>query len=116
MTPQLIGAKACKATRKAERFLKERGIPFQFVDIQVKIPGRRELELFAATLESAADLIDTTSKTYRSRSMEYLDFDPITEILENPDLLKTPVIRTDKGIAVAPSEARLRELSEQERR
>ena len=36
MNVQIFGTKKCNDTKKAERFFKERGIKFQFIDMKVK--------------------------------------------------------------------------------
>ena len=36
MNIQIFGTKKCADTRKAERFFKERGIKFQFIDMKEK--------------------------------------------------------------------------------
>lgn len=33
---QVFGLKKCQDTRKAERFLKERGMPYQFIGLTVR--------------------------------------------------------------------------------
>ena len=36
MNVQIFGTKKCNDTKKAERFFKERGIKFQFIDMKEK--------------------------------------------------------------------------------
>lgn len=36
MNIQIFGTKKCNDTKKAERFFKERGIKYQFIDMQAK--------------------------------------------------------------------------------
>ena len=36
MAIQIFGTKKCSDTRKAERFFKERGVKYQFVDLKEK--------------------------------------------------------------------------------
>ena len=43
MNIQIFGTKKCNDTKKAERFFKERGIKFQFVDMKEK--GMRKWNL-----------------------------------------------------------------------
>ena len=37
MNIQIFGTKKCNDTKKAERFFKERGIKFQFIDMKEKV-------------------------------------------------------------------------------
>ena len=95
MNIQIIGTKSCQDTRKAERFFKERRIPIQFRDLKEK--GLSQGELNRITQKYDADnLIDTESKAYRKKQMEYMVYDAEEEILEDPLLLKTPIVRNGK--------------------
>ena len=40
MNVQIFGTKKCNDTKKAERFFKERGIKYQFIDMKEKGEGR----------------------------------------------------------------------------
>lgn len=108
---QIYGRKKCKDTRKAERFFKERRIPVQSIDLDVKSPGPREVELFAQTVGIDA-LIDTQSKVYRERGLGYMEFDALEEIAENPALLRTPIVRDGREVAVGADEGFWRRIAE----
>jgi arsenate reductase-like glutaredoxin family protein len=45
---QIFGTKKCNDTKKAQRFFKERGIKFQFVDMNEKGMSKGELSSVAA--------------------------------------------------------------------
>ncbi len=92
MTIQIFGTKKCADTRKAERFFKERSIPYQFIDLNQKAPSLGELESMLRCIEKE-DLLDTNSKLYKKGGYAYMDFDIIEEILEHPELIKQPLIR-----------------------
>jgi arsenate reductase-like glutaredoxin family protein len=82
------------------------------MDLQQRAPGARELELFIQAVGTDV-LIDRTSKTYRSRGMDHMEFDPATELAEHPELLATPVVRAGRAIVVGDDQtgwARLAEL------
>jgi arsenate reductase (glutaredoxin) len=89
---QVFGTRKCPDTRKAERFLKERGIKYQFIDLADKGISPGELRSIAAAAGSEA-LVDVTSPRFSERGLGYMDFDPEEEILRDPLLLKTPVLR-----------------------
>ena len=48
MNIQIFGTKKCNDTKKAQRFFKERGIKFQFVDMNEKGMSKGELSSVAA--------------------------------------------------------------------
>ena len=110
MTVQLFGTKKSNETKKVERFLKERGIAFQFIDIASKAPAEKEIDALARACGGFDNLIDTNAKNYRKRGMQYMEFDPKEELLEDPSLLKVPAIRCDRGAAVVPDTGTLQRL------
>lgn len=110
MTPQLFGTRKSAQTRKVERYLKERGITFQFVDLNERSLAPRELDEVASAAGGHDTLIDPESKEYKKRNMAYMAFDSREELLESPLLLRQPIVRCDRGVAVAPDQGRLEEL------
>ena len=70
MNIQIFGTKKCNDTKKAERFFKERGIKFQFIDM-------KEKDLLALIKYIAEE-------------------DKLEKVLENPQVIKTPVVRNGK--------------------
>ena len=99
MNIQIIGTKKSVETRKAERFFKERGIKYQFVDLRERGLTGRELENIARRV-APEDLINTGSKEYEKRGMEYMEFDILEELMENPLMIKIPVVRCGKEVTV----------------
>jgi arsenate reductase-like glutaredoxin family protein len=111
---QIYGRRKCKATRKAERFFSERGIPVQSIDLDVKPPGRRELELFVDVLGADA-LLDSQSKAYGERGFAYLEFDPVDEIAGDARLLRTPIVREGREVAIGEDESFWKRLADRAR-
>jgi arsenate reductase (glutaredoxin) len=96
---QVFGTRKCPDTRKAERFLKERGVAYQFIDLADKGISPGELRSVAAAVGKDA-LLDPDSPRFKERGLGYMDFDPEEEILKDPLLLRTPVLRDGKKAAV----------------
>ena len=92
---QIIGTRKSGDTRKAERFFKERGVPYQFVDLTERPLSQGELQNISRSIPPG-DLIDTESREYVKRGMEYMEFDCIEELLEHPLLMKVPVVRWNR--------------------
>lgn len=92
MNIQIFGTKKCKETQKALRFFKERGIQPHLVDLKEKGISPGEFDAVARR-HSAQDLIDEGSPLFKKKGLAYMDYDPREEVLENPLLLKTPVVR-----------------------
>lgn len=102
---QLFGTRKCPDTRKAERFLKERGIKYQFIDLGESGPGGKspispgEIKAIAAAVGKDA-LIDRGGDRFKDRGLEYMDFDAEEEILKEPLLLRTPILRDGRKAVV----------------
>ena len=92
MNIQIIGTRKNADTRKCERFFRDRGIAYQFVDLAQRALSAGEVTNIAQAA-GRDDLIDTGSKSYSKRGMAYMEFDPVEEILEDPMLLRQPVVR-----------------------
>lgn len=92
MAIQIFGTKKCQDTRKAERYFKERGVPYHFVDLTVRGLSKGELDRVKAAV-GLDNLIDKESKEYARRNLKYPVHDVEEVLLATPLLLKTPVVR-----------------------
>ena len=84
-------------TQKAERFFRERRIPYQRVDVLRFGVGKRELESIAAAVGTEG-LVDRESRAYRESLIAYTqDRARILALLcEQPALLRLPIVRAGK--------------------
>lgn len=99
MNLQIIGTKKCRDTRKAERFFSDRGIPFHFRNLSEKGLAKGELDNIKLTLP-VEDLIDKEGVQFKKRNMSYLIYDVEEELLKDPLLIKTPVVRNGKSVTI----------------
>ena len=99
MNIQIIGTKKCKETQKAERFFKERRIPYHFRDLSDKGISKGELENISRVIP-LDELIDRESKRFKDRGMQFMVFDIEQELLEDSLLLKIPIVRNEKLVTV----------------
>jgi arsenate reductase-like glutaredoxin family protein len=99
MNLQIFGTKKCKDTQKAERFFKERRIQFHFRNLAEKGISKGELENIkrAVTID---EVFDNNSNQFKKRNLEYKVFDPEEELLNDPLLFKTPIVRNGKLVTV----------------
>jgi arsenate reductase len=95
MNIQIIGTKKCRETQKAERFFKERRIPYHFRDLTEKGISKGELENIKQAIP-LEELIDKEGKQYKKRGLQYMVYDVETEFLDDPLLLKTPIVRNGR--------------------
>lgn len=107
MIPQIIGTKKSKDTRRVMRYCSDRGIEYQFVDLNERAPGRREMELFASAAGGFEQLIDDSSDVFKKLNLAFMAFDPEDVILEHPTVMRIPIVRSDSGTGVQPSDAEL---------
>lgn len=99
MNIQIFGTKKCNNTKKAQRFFKERNIQFHFRDLNEKGISKGELENIKTKID-IEDLIDTNSKQYVKRGMKFMVFNIEEELLEDPLLFKTPIVRNGKDVTI----------------
>jgi arsenate reductase (glutaredoxin) len=96
---QIFGTLKCQNTRKAQRYFKERRIPFQFVDINEKGLSRGELKSLKAAI-GIDGLINREGRAYAQKNLKYLTHDIEEELLKDALLLKTPVVRNGRDATV----------------
>ncbi|MFZ5946427.1 MAG: arsenate reductase family protein [Stygiobacter sp.] len=99
MNIQIIGTKNCNDTKKAERFFKERRIPFHFRDLNEKGLSKGELENIIRKI-SLEDLLDKEGKQYKKRNLQFMVFNLEEELLNDPLLLKTPIVRNGTEVTI----------------
>ena len=100
---QIFGTKKCADSRKAERWFKERSIKTQFVDLKEKGLSPGELRSVAARVGGVNALVDRESQRFRDKGLRVASFSgPLLEktLLEDPLLLKTPIVRSGKDATV----------------
>ena len=115
MNIQIFGTKKCNDTKKAERFFKERGIKYQFIDMKEKGMSKGEFTSVAQANGGLENMINWEGRTksggLRSCAdqsgaetdqdilalIKYIaDEDKLEKVLENPQVIKTPVVRNGK--------------------
>ena len=98
MNIQIFGTKKCNDTKKAERFFKERGIKFQFIDMKEKGMSKGEFTSVAQANGGLENMINWECKDKDMLAlMKYIaNEDKLEKVLENPQVIKTPVVRNGK--------------------
>lgn len=105
MNIQIFGRAKCFDTKKAERFFKERGIKYQYIDLKQKGMSRGELESVIKAVGGLDKLIDDKSRSDNAALIKYLSSEEAKKekLLEDAVLIKTPVVRNGKKAAVGYS-------------
>ena len=99
MNIQIFGKSKCFETKKAERYFKERRVKYQSIDLPRFGISPRELESVLACVGLEA-LVD--EKAPDAELLKYLayDTDKKQKLLENPALIRTPIVRNGKKATV----------------
>lgn len=97
MNIQIYAHKRDFEVQKAERYFKERRIPYQFVDLSRQSMGLRELESVYRQVGLEA-MVAVSEKDWQSHYVRQLtDANAALEALrDQPKLLKTPIVRNGR--------------------
>ncbi len=103
---QIFGKRKCFDTKKAERFFKERNINFQAIDILDKGLSKGELQKVAQAVGGIDNLIDEKAKD--KDTLAFIQYSPedtkFEKVLENQQVLKTPIVRNKNKATVGMAE------------
>lgn len=98
MNIQIFGTKKCNDTKKAERYFKERNIKYQFIDMKEKGMSKGEFTSVAQVNGGISNMLNQNCKDQDTLTLiTYIaEEDKLEKILENPQVIKTPVVRNGK--------------------
>ena len=102
MIIQIFGTKKSSDTRKAERYFKERGIKFQFVDLKEKGLSKGEFQSVLQAVGSLEAMVDQNCKDKDLLALiKYIAAeDKAQKVLENQVVLRQPIVRNGKQATV----------------
>ncbi len=100
MKIQIFGKSKCFDTKKAERYFKERNIPYQRIDLLRFGMSRGEFESVKKAVGGVDALIDKKAKDAPLLTYLAYESDKEEKLLENPALFLTPVVRNGKQATV----------------
>ena len=96
MNIQIFGKSKCFDTKKAERWFKERHIAYQKIDLSQKGMNRGEFDSVRRAVGDLEALLDPKAKDAAALSYLAFEEDRIEKLLENPLLLRTPIVRNGR--------------------
>ena len=99
MNIQIFGKSKCFDTKKAERYFKERRIRYQLVDLKKYGISRGELQSVKNAVGLEA-LVDPRHPDAALVSYLAYDQDKLEKLLEDPGLLRTPIVRNGRQATV----------------
>lgn len=102
MNIQIFGKTKCFDTKKAERYFKERGIKYQSVDLKEKGMSKGELNAVCLAVGGLDTLLDENCRDKDALALvRYIaEEDRMEKVLENQQVIKTPVVRNGKKATV----------------
>lgn len=102
MNIQIFGKAKCFDTQKAQRYFKERRIPFQYIDLKKYGMSGKEFENVLRGVGGIDNLIDWEGKSEQITLMKYMEDTRAKEdkVFDDPTLMKTPVVRNGRQATV----------------
>ena len=103
---RIYGLKNCDTCKKAVKSLQADGVAYDFVDIRAEADLVDRVPVWLDAV-GAKVLINTRSTTWRGLDdvqRARADADPAALLIENPTLIKRPVIESGKAISVGWSD------------
>ena len=108
---QIFGTKKSAETRKALRFFAERRVPTHFVDLQQRAAAAGELRRFVQKF-GVAGILDRQSRRFAELglvSASYTDERWLQKLVEEPLLLRQPLVRHGNLLSVGDAEVTWKE-------
>lgn len=98
MNIQIFGRTKCFETKKAQRYFKEHGVKYQFIDLKEKGLSKGEFRGVAQAVGGYANLVDQDAKDKDTLALlKYLaEEDREEKLFENQQILRTPIVRNGK--------------------
>lgn len=107
MNIQIYVGKKNPDALKAERFFKERRIPYQLVDLKRHKLGQKELATFAKAAGGATKLVDRAGMKALERPVAHMSSESLilSELMNDPMALVSPIVRNGNLATVGADEA-----------
>lgn len=102
MNIQIFGTKKCNDTKKAQRYFKERGIQFQFIDLNEKEMSKGEFRSVCQAVGGMDAMLNEACKDQDALALvKYIAKEDREEkLLANQQVIKTPIVRNGKQATV----------------
>ena len=114
MDVQMFGLAKSKTTRKAQRFFSERRVPVTFVDLRKRDPSPGELRKWVQRFGVEA-VLDPDAKAYQEQGLQYVsasEDDWLQRMAADPAVLRLPLLRCGKDLAVGDDEEAWQRLAD----
>jgi arsenate reductase (glutaredoxin) len=112
---QIFGTAKCRGTRAAQRFFADRRIKVQLIELREKGLSKGELASVARAVGGMHLLYDREGARVRERGLQHSAPDEARLadlLLDDPLLLRTPIVRDGKSASVGVDEPAWRRFAE----
>lgn len=98
MNIQIFGTVKCFDTKKAQRYFKERGVKFQFINLKEKGLSKGEFSSVKQAVGGLSNMINEQCKDQDALALiKYIaESSKEEKILENQQILLTPIVRNGR--------------------
>ncbi len=102
MNIQIFGTNKCFDTKKAMRYFKERGIKYQLIDLKEKGLSKGEYQKVKQAVGGLDNMLNENAKDQDALALiKYIaEEDRDEKVLENQQVLKTPIVRNGQQATV----------------
>jgi arsenate reductase-like glutaredoxin family protein len=102
MNIQIFGTTKCFDTKKAQRYFKERGIKFQFIDLKEKGLSKGEYSSVKQSVGGLENMMNSNCKDKDALALirHIAEEDKDEKVLDNQQVLLTPIVRNGKKATV----------------
>ena len=102
MNIQIFGTKKSFDTKKAQRYFKERRIPFQFINLAEKPMSKGELESVMRAVGGIDALVNPKARDEEAAAlvMHLVEVQRFDALLENQQVLREPIVRNGRKATV----------------
>lgn len=102
MNIQIFGTKKSFDTKKAQRYFKERRIPFQFIDLREKGMSKGELQSVVRAVGGIDALVNEDAKDQDTVALvqHLVESQRFEKLLENQQVLREPIVRNGRQATV----------------
>ena len=102
MNIQIFGTTKCFDTKKAQRYFKERGVKYQFIELKEKGLSKGEYTSVKQSVGGLDKMLNPKCKDKDALALiqHISDGDKDEKVLENQQVLLTPIVRNGKKATV----------------
>lgn len=102
MNIQVFGTKKSFDTKKAQRYFKERRIPFQFINLAEKPMSKGELQSVVRVVGGIDALVNPDARDEEAAAlvMHLAEVQRFDALLENQQVLREPIVRNGRQATV----------------